>query len=74
MHRVALFANFEGILGFSVPSIILVKAGLMQITMSRTRPAWLRMTLDFSRIAKEITMVSGFFVEGRRQTLLYSRK
>ena len=28
------------------------------------RPAWLRMTLDFSRIAKEIAMVRGFFVEG----------
>ena len=27
------FENFEGILGFSVPSIIVVKAGLMQITM-----------------------------------------
>ena len=26
------------------------------------------------RIAKEIAMVSGFFVEGRRQTLLYSYK
>ena len=41
-----IFANFEGILGFSVPSIILVKAGLMEITMLRARPAWLRMTLD----------------------------
>ena len=28
------------------------------------------MTLDCSRIAKEIVMASGFFVEGRRQTLL----
>ena len=27
-----------------------------------------------SRIAKEIAMVSGFFVKGRRQTLLYSCK
>ena len=48
----------------------------MQIT---TRPAWptktkLRMTLDCSRIAKEIMMMSGRFVEGRRQTLLYSCK
>ena len=34
------------ILGFSVPSIILVKAGLMEITLLRARPAWLRMTLD----------------------------
>ena len=32
------------------------------------------MTLDCSRIAKEIAMVSGFFVEGGRQTLLYSYK
>ena len=33
------FANFGGILGFSVLSIILVKAGFMQITVSRARPA-----------------------------------
>ena len=39
------FANLDGILDFSVPSIILVKAGLMQITVWRARPAWLRMTL-----------------------------
>ena len=32
LYRAALFAKFKG-LGFSVPSIILVKAGLMQITM-----------------------------------------
>ena len=30
MHRAARFENLEGILGLSVPSIILVKAGLMQ--------------------------------------------
>ena len=30
------------------------------------------MTLDCSRVAEEIAMVSGVFVEGRRQTLLYS--
>ena len=51
----------------------------MQITMQRTRPAWptktkLRMTLDCSRIAEEIAMISGLFVKGRRQTLLYSCK
>ena len=51
----------------------------MQITMQRTRPAWpaktkLRMTLDCLRIAEEIAMISGLFVEGRRQTLLYSFK
>ena len=33
LYRAAHIANFEGILGFSVPSIILVKAGLMEITM-----------------------------------------
>ena len=33
LYRAARIANFEGILGFSVPSIILVKAGLMQIAM-----------------------------------------
>ena len=48
-------------------------------TMQRTRSAWpaktkLRMTLDYSRIAKEIAMMSGVFIEGRRQTLLYSCK
>ena len=48
---------------FSVPSIILVL-----ITMQRTHPAWplktkLRMTLDWSRIAKEIAMMSGIFDE-----------
>ena len=46
----------------------------MQITMQRTRPAWLektklRMTLDCSRIAKGM---SGLFFKGSRQTLLYS--
>ena len=43
----------------------------MQITMQSTRLAWpaktkLRMTLDCSRIAKEIAM-SGLFVEGKIQ-------
>ena len=44
LYRAARFANLEGILGFSVPSIILVKAWLMQITIynKRARPAWLR--------------------------------
>ena len=37
-------ANLEGILGLSVLSTILVKAGLMKITMSNAHPAWLRMT------------------------------
>ena len=62
LYRAARFANLEG---------ILVKAGLMKTTMQRARPASLRMILDCLRIAKEIVMVSGFFVEGRRQTLLY---
>ena len=47
----------------------------MQITMQQACPAWstktkLTMTLDCSRIAKEIAMVSGRFVDGRMQTLL----
>ena len=55
----------------SVPSIIWAWVGLMQITMQRARPAWpaktkLRMTVDCSRIAKEIAMMSGIFVEGKR--------
>ena len=59
-------------MGFSVPSIIWVGAELMLITMQSTRLAWpaktkLRMTLDCSRIAKEIAMMSGLFVEGERQ-------
>ena len=45
LYRAARIANFEGILGFSVPSIILVKGGLMQIAMQRAGPDWLRMTL-----------------------------
>ena len=66
-------------MGFSVPSIIWVGAEFMQITMQRTRPAWPaktkpRMTLDCARIAKEIAMMSGLFVESRGQTLLYSWK
>ena len=39
MYRAARFENLEGILGLSVPSIILVKAGLMQksnVTCSAT--------------------------------------
>ena len=48
----------------------------MQITTQRARPAWTaktkpRKTQDCSRIAKEIAMMSGIFVKGRRQTLLY---
>ena len=55
-----------------------VVSELMLITMQRTRPAWpaktkLRMTLDCSRIAEEIVMMSGIFVEGSRP-LLYSFK
>ena len=61
-------------MGFSVPSIIWVGAELMQITMQRTHPAAkLRMTQDCSRLRNNVIM-SGFFVEGRRQTLLYSCK
>ena len=46
----------------------------MLITMQSTRLAWpaktkLRMTLDSdcSRIAKEMAMMSGLFVEGKRR-------
>ena len=62
---IARIANFEGILGFSVPSIILVKAGFMQITMQRARLAWLRMTLDCSRIAKENRDGEWIFCRGK---------
>ena len=48
----------------------------MQITTQRARPTWTaktkpRKTQDCSRIAKEIAMMSGIFVKGRR---LYSCK
>ena len=56
LYRAARFANLEEILGFSVPSIILVKAGLMQITMQRARPAWLRMTLDCPRKESDVAL------------------
>ena len=44
----------------------------MQMTMQSTRLAWraktkLRMTLDCSRIAKKIVMMSRLFVKGKRQ-------
>ena len=40
-YRFARFVKFEGILGFSFPSIISLGAGLMQITMfERFRQAW----------------------------------
>ena len=50
----------------------------MQITMQPTRPAWpaktkLRMTLKCSRIAKEIAMMSGIFVEGGRNCFILAR-
>ena len=41
MYCAVHLANLEDILGLSVLSIILVKAGLMK----RVHPAWLRMTL-----------------------------
>ena len=64
-------------MGFSVASIIFVGAGLMQVMMQRTRPAWpskkkLRMTVDCSRTTKEIAMMGRLFVEDMGQTLLYS--
>ena len=43
----------------------------MQITMKSARPAWLRTTLDCSRIAKEISMVSGSLSkEGSRRCFI----
>ena len=41
---------------------------------SLARKIKLRMTLNCSRIAKEIAIMSGIFVEGRKQILLYSCK
>ena len=46
LYRATRIANVEGILDFSVPSTILVKAGLMQITLYVT--CWLRMTLPLN--------------------------
>ena len=70
-----MFANFEWVFLFCQS----FESGAVLITMQRTHPAWpvetkLRMTQDWSRIAKEIAMMSGIFVESRRQTLLYSCK
>ena len=72
-----VFENFEWVFLFRQSFDWTLE--LMQITMQRTRPAWSaktrsRMTLNCSRIAKEIAMKSGIFVEGRRQTLLHSYK
>ena len=65
LYRAARFANLEGILGFSVPSIIWVGVGLMQITMfERALPAWPAKTKP--RMANEIAMVSEIFAERRR--------
>ena len=69
------FANFAWVFLFRQS----FEAGAVLITMQRTHPAWpvktkLRMTLDWSRLAKEIAMMSGIFDESRRQTLLYSCK
>ena len=66
-------------MGFSVPSIVWVGVELMQTQCNATHPAWpaktkLKMALNCSRKAKEIVMMRGIFVEGRRQTLLYSCK
>ena len=62
-------------MGFSVPSITWVGAELMQITMQSTRLAWpaktkLRMTLDCLRIAKEMAMMRGLFVEVKKSSRL----
>ena len=77
LYRATRFANFERIFGFPAPSIIWVGAGLMQITTQLARPgsqakSKLRMTLECSRTAKEIAMVSGIFVLRRSQTSLYN--
>ena len=41
LDRAARYARFEGILGFSVPSIFRMGASSMQITMfERACPAW----------------------------------
>ena len=48
----------------------------MQVTIRvcKSQSGRLRMTLDCSIEAKEIAMESGFFVGGRRETLLCSCK
>ena len=69
------FANFQWV--FLLRQSF--EVGVVLITMQRTHPTWpvktkLRMTLDWSRLAKEIAMMSGIFDESRRQALLYSCK
>ena len=70
-----VFANFAWVFLFRQS----FEAGAVLIIMQRTQLNWpiktkLRMTLDWSRLAKEIAMTSGIFDESRRQTLLYSCK
>ena len=65
-----MFANFEWVFLFCQS----FESGAVLITMQRTHPATkLRMTQDCSRLENNVIM-SGFFFEGRRQTLLYSCK
>ena len=76
LYRAARLQTSNGFLCSVFPSF---ESGVVLITMQRTHPVWhiktkLRMTLDWSRIAKKISMVSGIFAESRRQTLLYSCK
>ena len=66
LYRAACFQNFGWVFLFHQS----FEWELMQITMQCTRPAWpvktkLRMTLNCTRIAKQIVMMSGIFVEGR---------
>ena len=65
-------------MGFSVPSIIWVGAKLMQITMQRTRPAWLaktklRMTLDCSKQRKSWQWVDFLSRAGGRHCFILAR-
>ena len=75
LYCAARFANLEWILDFSVPSIMHFSGDEVNANHNVTcSPRVAENDSDCSRIAKEIAIMSGFFVEGRRQTLLYSCK
>ena len=73
LSRAARTENFEGILVVTVPSIILLKAGLMQITMHVTcSPSLAENDSRLFKNSKGNRDGQWMFVEGRRETLLYS--
>ena len=70
LYRAARFANFEGILGFSVSPIILLGRGYANNNATRSCDSYETMknrTENDSKISKKIAIESGIFVEGRME-------